>query len=161
LLQANHPVVITNGVFDIFHKGHVQYSHEASQLGQTLILGLNRDASVKMLSKRNDRPYNSERDRAIVLAALASVGLVVYFKEKTPRNLIQEIKPDIYVKGGGCDIEDLEETKLVKSWGGQSKSTLFVSGFSTTILVNRIKKTGLLTSGLFFGFIISTCRCLR
>jgi rfaE bifunctional protein nucleotidyltransferase chain/domain len=133
------PVVFTNGVFDILHRGHVNYLQAAREQGASLVVGLNSDASARLLGKGPDRPLNREADRAAVLAALACVSLVVIFEDKTPVPLIREIRPDIYVKGGDYDIDALEETKWVRSWGGRALAIPFVDGYSTTSLVGRIR----------------------
>jgi rfaE bifunctional protein nucleotidyltransferase chain/domain len=108
-------------------------------MGASLVLGLNSDASARKLGKGPDRPLNAEADRACLLAALESVSLVVLFDEQTPCELLTEIRPDLYVKGGDYDIETLEETRLVRSWGGDARAISFVDGYSTTALVRRIR----------------------
>jgi rfaE bifunctional protein nucleotidyltransferase chain/domain len=133
------PVVFTNGVFDILHRGHVSYLAQARALGASLVLGLNSDVSARSLGKGPDRPLNGELDRACVLAALESVSLVALFDESTPCALLQRVRPQLYVKGGDYDIEQLEETRLVRSWGGQALALPFVDGYSTTALVRRIR----------------------
>ena len=133
------PLVFTNGVFDILHRGHVSYLAEARALGASLVLGLNSDASARQLGKGPDRPLNAEADRACVLAALESVSLVVLFDEPTPVELLKRVRPDVYVKGGDYDIEALEETRWVRSWGGEARALPFVDGSSTTSLVRRIR----------------------
>ncbi|MEY4764596.1 MAG: hypothetical protein RI907_1269 [Pseudomonadota bacterium] len=133
------PVVFTNGVFDVLHRGHVNYLHEARKLGGSLVVAVNTDASARMLGKGPDRPLNAELDRALVLAGLGSVSLVTFFDERTPVELILETRPDIYVKGGDYDMAALEETRVVQSWGGQSLAIPFVDGYSTTSLVKRIR----------------------
>jgi len=133
------PVVFTNGVFDILHRGHVSYLAQARALGASLVIGLNSDASARRLGKGPDRPLNREEDRACVLAALESVSLVTLFDEATPVELLKLVRPQLYVKGGDYDIEALEETKWVRSWGGQARSLAFVDGYSTTALVRRIR----------------------
>lgn len=139
LATLPRPWVFTNGVFDILHRGHVSYLAQARALGASLILGLNSDASARQLGKGPDRPLNAETDRACVLAALASVSLVVLFDERTPCALLAEIRPDLYVKGGDYDIEALEETRLMRRWGGDAHAIPFVDGYSTTALVRRIR----------------------
>ena len=133
------PVVFTNGVFDILHRGHVTYLAQARDLGASLVIGLNSDASARRLGKGPERPLNTEPDRAWVLAALESVSLVVVFDESTPVELLKRLRPQWYVKGGDYDIETLAETTLVRSWGGQSCALPFVDGHSTTALVTRIR----------------------
>ncbi len=132
-------VVFTNGVFDILHRGHVTYLAQARDLGASLVVGLNSDASARRLGKGPDRPLNTELDRACVLAALESVSLVVIFDEATPVELLKRVRPQWYVKGGDYDIETLAETALVRSWGGRSCALPFVDGHSTTSLVKRIR----------------------
>ncbi|MES2879627.1 MAG: adenylyltransferase/cytidyltransferase family protein, partial [Pseudomonadota bacterium] len=98
--ELPRPLVFTNGVFDVLHRGHVMYLAQARALGASLVVALNTDASVRRLGKGPDRPLNIEADRAFVMAALASTSLVTWFEEDTPLELIAEIKPDILVKGG-------------------------------------------------------------
>jgi rfaE bifunctional protein nucleotidyltransferase chain/domain len=133
------PIVFTNGVFDILHRGHVSYLAQARELGASLVIGLNSDASARGLGKGPERPLNSEIDRACVLAALESVSLVTLFDEATPVELLKLVRPQLYVKGGDYDIETLEETRWVRSWGGDARALPFVDGYSTTALVKRIR----------------------
>jgi D-glycero-beta-D-manno-heptose 1-phosphate adenylyltransferase len=133
------PVVFTNGVFDVLHRGHVSYLEQARQLGGSLVVGLNSDASVRLLGKGADRPLNNESDRAYVISALESVGLVTLFDEATPIQLMKIIQPHVYVKGGDYDIEKLEETQWVRSWGGEAQALQFMKGYSTTALVKKIR----------------------
>ena len=133
------PVVFTNGVFDILHRGHVSYLAQARALGASLVLGLNSDASARGLGKGPDRPLNAELDRACVLAALESISLVTLFDEATPVELLKLVRPQLYVKGGDYDVESLEETRVVRSWGGDARALSFVDGYSTTDLVRRIR----------------------
>jgi D-glycero-beta-D-manno-heptose 1-phosphate adenylyltransferase len=133
------PLVFTNGVFDVLHRGHVLYLERARELGATLLLGVNTDSSARRLGKGPDRPLNNEADRALVLAALQSVSFVTWFEENTPCELIAKCRPDVYVKGGDYDVETLEETRLVRSWGGRSVAIDFVAGYSTTSLLQRIR----------------------
>lgn len=136
------PVVFTNGVFDILHRGHVSYLDEAAQLGATLIVAVNTDASVRRLGKGGDRPLNTAPDRAAMLAALASVTVVTEFDEDTPQALIEAIRPDIIVKGGDYDMEKLPETACVKQWGGKAVAIAFRHERSTTALLKKIRGTG-------------------
>jgi rfaE bifunctional protein nucleotidyltransferase chain/domain len=139
LASLPRPLVMTNGVFDVLHRGHVSYLHRAAELGGSLLVAVNSDASARMLGKGPDRPLNAAEDRAYVLAGLKSVALVTFFDTRTPVELIRAIRPDIYVKGGDYDMDTLEETRVVRSWGGQSVVIPFVDGFSTTALVQRIR----------------------
>ena len=133
------PVVFTNGVFDILHRGHVTYLALARAVGASLVIGINSDASARGLGKGPDRPLNAELDRACVLAALESVSLVLLFDEPTPVELLKLVRPQWYVKGGDYDIETLEETRWVRSWGGDACALPFVDGYSTSALVRRIR----------------------
>jgi len=137
--QLPRPLVFTNGVFDILHRGHASYLAQAKSLGASLVVGVNSDTSVKMLGKGDDRPINNEADRLALLAALQSADLVTIFTEKTPVKLIEQIRPDIYVKGGDYEIDTLDETKLVKTWGGKAIAIPFVYERSTTTLLGRIR----------------------
>jgi D-glycero-beta-D-manno-heptose 1-phosphate adenylyltransferase len=133
------PVVFTNGVFDVVHRGHVVYLAQARQLGASLVVALNTDASARRLGKGPDRPLNNEQDRAAVIAALESVNLVTWFDEDTPLQLIAELKPAVLVKGGDYDMSKLAETALVESYGGKALAIPFVQGYSTSDLVRRIR----------------------
>ncbi len=135
------PRVFTNGVFDILHRGHVTYLAQARALGASLIVAVNSDASVRMLGKGDDRPINTEADRAAVLAALESVDLVVVFPDKVPLNAVALAKPELYVKGGDYQIEDLPEAKLVATWGGRTITVAFEHEKSTTKLLQKIRHT--------------------
>jgi len=135
------PLVFTNGVFDVLHRGHVVYLAQARALGASLLVALNTDASARRLGKGPDRPLNNELDRAYVLAALASSSLVTWFDEDTPRELIALVRPDILVKGGDYDMARLPESKLVQSWGGRVLALPFVTGYSTTALVQKIRNS--------------------
>jgi rfaE bifunctional protein nucleotidyltransferase chain/domain len=135
------PVVFTNGVFDVLHRGHVTYLAQARALGAHLVVALNTDASARRLGKGPDRPLNGEQDRAIVMAALESVSLVTWFDEDTPVQLLSELRPQVYVKGGDYDMRKLAETALVESYGGRALAIPFVDGYSTTRLVARIKSS--------------------
>ena len=139
LAALPRPLVFTNGVFDLLHRGHVTYLAQARALGAALVVGLNSDASARLLGKGPERPLNAADDRAAVLAALASVDLVVPFDEPDPLALLQRVRPDIYVKGGDYAIETLRETALVRSWGGSACAIALVPGRSTTALVRRIR----------------------
>jgi rfaE bifunctional protein nucleotidyltransferase chain/domain len=140
LVQLPRPLVFTNGVFDVLHRGHVMYLAQARALGATLLVALNTDASARKLGKGPDRPLNNETDRAFVMAALVSTSLVTWFDEDTPLQLIAEIKPDILVKGGDYDMTKLAETRVVESYGGRALALPFVDGYSTTALVQKIRQ---------------------
>src|SRR6185312_4298279 len=133
------PLVFTNGVFDVLHRGHVSYLAAARELGAALLVGINSDSSARQLGKGGDRPLNGAPDRLVVVAALESVSFVTTFEEPTPCELLQRCRPDVYVKGGDYDMETLEETRLVRSWGGRSVAIPFVDGYSTSALVRRIR----------------------
>jgi len=135
------PLVFTNGVFDVLHRGHVMYLAQARALGASLVVALNTDASAKRLGKGPDRPLNREADRALVMAALASTSLVTWFDEDTPLELIALVRPDILVKGGDYDMQILAETRLVEAYGGRALALPFVDGYSTTALVRKIRAT--------------------
>lgn len=138
--QWRKPLVFTNGVFDILHRGHVTYLDEAAQLGVTLVVGVNADASAKRLGKGPDRPLNTAADRAALLAALECVTAVVVFDEDTPLEIIGQLRPDIIVKGGDYNMQVLPETKLVESWGGKAVAIPFEFARSTTNLVEKIRQ---------------------
>jgi rfaE bifunctional protein nucleotidyltransferase chain/domain len=140
--QGSRPLVFSNGVFDVLHPGHVVYLAAARALGATLLVGLNTDSSARQLAKGPGRPINGERDRSIVIAALQSVSYVTLFEERTPCELIRHCRPDVYVKGGDYDIELLEETRLVRSWGGRALAIPLLEGYSSSALVQRIRGTG-------------------
>jgi len=133
------PVVFTNGVFDVLHRGHVTYLAQARSLGGSLVVAINTDASARRLGKGPERPLNGEQDRAAMLAALASVDLVTWFDEDTPVELLEELRPAVYVKGGDYDMATLEETRRIQRWGGRALAIPFVDGYSTTALVRRIR----------------------
>ena len=133
------PVVFTNGVFDLLHRGHATYLAQARALGASLVVALNTDASARRLNKGPDRPLNNQQDRAALLAALESVSLVTWFDEDTPLELVGELRPAILVKGGDYDMSLLAEAKFVRSYGGQALAIPFVDGYSTTALLSRMR----------------------
>lgn len=141
LLRKNQKqVVFTNGCFDIIHAGHVKYLTQAKSFGDVLILGLNTDDSIRKL-KGSNRPINSEADRSFVVDGLKAVDYVVLFSESTAEQLVSEIKPDIYVKGGDYNLENLPEGKIVQSYGGQVKLIPLLKGRSTSNIISRIEKS--------------------
>ena len=135
-------IVFTNGCFDILHRGHVEYLHEAAALGDRLVIGVNTDASVERLGKGDGRPYNDQDSRAKVLAALRLVDAVVLFDQDTPLELIQNIGPDVLVKGGDYTEDQIVGADLVRANGGEVRSLKLVDGYSTTGLVGRIRNGG-------------------
>ena len=133
------PVVLTNGVFDILHRGHVTYLAQARELGASLVVAVNTDASVKRLGKGDDRPHNTLADRMAVLASLESVSLVVEFDEQTALEVVQEGWPDIYAKGGDYVMDQIPEGQAVLAYGGRAVAIDFEHDRSTTKLVARIR----------------------
>ena len=140
LASLPRPLVFTNGVFDVLHRGHVLYLAQARALGASLLVALNTDASARRLGKGPDRPLNTEADRAVVMAALASTSLVTWFDEDTPLEIIHQIRPDILVKGGDYDMGKLAETRVVESYGGRALALPFVDGYSTTALLKKARQ---------------------
>ncbi len=133
------PVVLTNGVFDILHRGHVTYLAQARALGASLVVAANTDASVKRLGKGDDRPLNSLADRMAVLAALESVSLVVEFDEDTALDVVLDARPDIYAKGGDYDMTAIPEGQAVLAYGGQVAAIDFEHDRSTTKLLKKVR----------------------
>jgi D-beta-D-heptose 7-phosphate kinase/D-beta-D-heptose 1-phosphate adenosyltransferase len=128
----------TNGVFDILHRGHIFSLSQAAAEADYLIVGLNSDASTKRL-KGNSRPVNDEQSRALVLAALLMVDMVVIFEEDTPLNLITTLQPDVLVKGGDYTLEQIVGAKEVMEAGGKVIINSIVEGFSTTNIISKMK----------------------
>jgi rfaE bifunctional protein nucleotidyltransferase chain/domain len=125
-------------VFDLLHQGHVQYLAEAASLGDKLIVGINSDESVKRLNKGLNRPLQDETSRALIMASLHCVDLVVIFREDTPRELIHLIQPDVLVKGGDWKPEQIVGSDIVLQKGGQVLSMPFIEGYSTTKIEQKI-----------------------
>lgn len=138
LRDGGKRVVFTNGCFDILHAGHVRYLNKARSFGDCLVLGLNTDSSVSRI-KGPSRPINSELDRAEVVGALKSVDYVVLFDEPTAEELIRQVHPDVYVKGGDYTIETLPEGQIVLGYGGSVELVNLVEGRSTTNVIAKIK----------------------
>ena len=134
------PAVLTNGVFDILHRGHVTYLAQARALGASLVVAVNTDASVKRLGKGDDRPINGEADRMAVLAALESVSLVVAFDEDTALEVVIDARPDIYAKGGDYDMSVIPEGRAVLAYGGQAIAIDFRHDRSTTKLLAKARR---------------------
>ncbi len=141
LRAGGQKVVFTNGCFDILHAGHVRYLAKARSYGDCLVLGLNTDASVQRI-KGPSRPINNQADRAEVAGALKSVDYVVFFDEPTAEELIQEVHPDVYVKGGDYTLETLPEGQIVLGYGGSVELVKLVEGRSTTNVIAKIKGQG-------------------
>lgn len=133
------PIVFTNGVFDILHRGHVTYLARARALGASLVVALNSDASVRRLGKGDDRPINTQDDRAAVLAALESVSLVTIFDESVPLPTLEAVRPEVYVKGGDYDMAQIPEAQRARSWGAQTVAVAFEHERSTTALLRRVR----------------------
>jgi len=140
--QLPQPVVLTNGVFDILHRGHVTYLAQARELGASLVVAVNTDASVKRLGKGDDRPLNTLADRMAVLAALEAVSLVVEFDEDTALEVVQEARPDIYAKGGDYVMTAIPEGQAVLAYGGKAVAIDFAHDRSTSKLVAKIRSFG-------------------
>ncbi|MDD4977920.1 MAG: D-glycero-beta-D-manno-heptose 1-phosphate adenylyltransferase [Gallionella sp.] len=133
------PLVFTNGCFDVLHRGHVTYLAQARALGASMIVGVNSDASVKRQGKGDDRPINGEQDRMAVLAALEAVSLVIKFDEDTPLNLVLACQPEVLVKGGDWEPENIVGSNEVLARGGQVHSIPFLHERSTTALLKKIR----------------------
>ena len=133
------PLVFTNGVFDILHRGHVTYLAQARALGASLLVALNSNSSAKKLGKGSDRPVNTLEDRLAVAAALESVTFVTWFEEESPLALILAVKPEVLVKGGDWKPEAIVGGAEVKGWGGVVHSIPLVAGRSTTSVIERIR----------------------
>lgn len=137
--SQNKTIVFTNGCFDIIHPGHIYYLSEAKKFGDYLIIGLNTDASVRRL-KGEGRPINSEQDRAIVMDGLKPVDIVVFFDEDTPLALIQEISPNVLVKGGDYKADTIVGADFMKQTNGKVVIIPFLEGKSTTKIIEKINK---------------------
>jgi rfaE bifunctional protein nucleotidyltransferase chain/domain len=136
------PLVFTNGVFDLLHAGHVACIEQARALGNSLVVGINTDASARRLGKGPLRPCHAAADRARVVAALAAVSAVVLFDEDKPLALISALRPDILVKGGDYAADRLAETALMAEWGGRTVIVPRVPGLSTTQTIQRLSGLG-------------------
>ena len=146
---TNQKVVFTNGVFDIIHRGHIEYLAQAADFGNKFIVAINADTSVKNLGKGDSRPLQDENSRALIIAALTFVDAVLIFNDNTPLNIISEIIPDILIKGGDYDvsISDTSDKKyivgsdIVKNNGGKVEVIQFIKGYSTSKIEEKIKNT--------------------
>jgi D-glycero-beta-D-manno-heptose 1-phosphate adenylyltransferase len=132
-------IVFTNGVFDILHLGHIEYLSKAADMGDVLLVGLNSDSSVRQLNKGSNRPLNSQEQRAMLLAALSFVNAVAIFEEDTPRELILKVQPDILVKGGDYNPDQIAGADIVKAKGGDVRIIELTPGYSTTELEKKIR----------------------
>ncbi|HSG66919.1 MAG TPA: D-glycero-beta-D-manno-heptose 1-phosphate adenylyltransferase [Gammaproteobacteria bacterium] len=140
LASLARPLVFTNGVFDIVHRGHVTYLARARALGSSLVVALNTDASARRLAKGTDRPVNRLENRVAVVAALEAVDLVTWFDEDTPLAVIRAARPDTLVKGGDWTPETIVGAPEVRSWGGSVRVIPFEHQLSTTALLERIRR---------------------
>ena len=138
--QLARPLVFTNGCFDILHRGHVTLLAQARALGESMIVALNSDASVKRLGKGDDRPVNTLADRLAVMASLECVSLVTWFDEDTPLQRIIECRPDVLVKGGDWPVDKIVGHREVAGWGGKTVSIPFIHQKSTTSLLEKIRR---------------------
>jgi rfaE bifunctional protein nucleotidyltransferase chain/domain len=138
--SSGQRIVFTNGVFDVLHPGHIRYLRDARALGDLLIVGVNSDRSVRALNKAPDRPINPENERAEVLAALASVDAVVVFDEDTPHAIITALQPDILVKGADWGADAIVGRDVVEARGGKVVRIELAKGYSTTAIVERIRR---------------------
>ncbi len=139
--SENKRIVFTNGVFDILHLGHIDYLSKAADEGDVLIVGINTDSSVKMLDKGSSRPINDENSRASIIAALRFVDAVILFNESTPYDLINKVQPDVLVKGSDYKPEDIVGYDIVMQNGGEIKTIDFLTGYSTTLIEQRIRES--------------------
>lgn len=139
--EENKKLVFTNGVFDIIHRGHVDYLNRAKALGDYLVVALNSDLSVKRL-KGEERPINKIEDRAFVLANLKAVDFVISFEEDTPFEIISAIIPDVLVKGGDWKIDQIVGRDIVEANGGKVYSLPYVENYSTTNIINKMRNNG-------------------
>lgn len=142
LAQAARPLVFTNGVFDLLHRGHVTYLAQARALGRSLLVAVNSDSSVRRLGKGEDRPINRCEDRMAVLAALACVDWVTWFDDDTPLALILAARPEVLVKGGDWATDSIVGAREVRGWGGEVHSIPFLHRRSTTETLRRIRGAG-------------------
>ena len=142
LKQDGKQIVFTNGCFDLIHKGHKDLLRDSSQLGDVLIVGLNSDSSVKKL-KGSKRPIQSEKKRSLAILETKLVNKVYIFHEETPLKMINAIRPDILVKGGDYDKNEIIGSKEVLSWGGKIKIVPITPGYSTTKTIKKMKRQGL------------------
>ncbi|MFH1004385.1 MAG: D-glycero-beta-D-manno-heptose 1-phosphate adenylyltransferase [Bacteroidota bacterium] len=134
-------IVFTNGCFDILHPGHIDYLARAADLGDVLIIGLNSDISVKKLGKGSNRPIQNENDRSLILSAIHFVDAIILFDEDTPYELIKMLQPDVLVKGGDWEVDNIAGADIVKARGGMVTTIPFVKEYSTTKIEKKIKSS--------------------
>jgi rfaE bifunctional protein nucleotidyltransferase chain/domain len=139
LRRAKKKVVFTNGVFDIMHRGHIEYLRKAKAYGDVLIVGMNSDSSVFRLKGPN-RPIQTQMDRAAILLSLRPVDFVFIFGDDTPEKLIQQVRPDILVKGADYSVANIIGADFVKSYGGKVRRIRLTPGRSTTEIIKRMKQ---------------------
>ena len=137
--NSSKTISFTNGCFDIIHRGHIEYLAQASELAEVFIIGLNTDASISRL-KGTDRPVQDETARAIILAAMEFVDYVIYFNEDTPYELINMVKPNYLIKGSDYKPEDIVGFDILKEYGGKVKTINFIEGYSTSKIIDKIRK---------------------
>ena len=130
--------MFTNGCFDLLHQGHIDYLSKASDLGKHLVVGVNSDDSVRQLGKGSNRPLQDQYSRALIIAALHFVDLVLIFNEDTPERLIKEVRPDVLVKGSDYTIDQIIGADYVLEQGGEVKTIDFLNGYSTSNIVKKI-----------------------
>ncbi len=134
-------VVFTNGCFDLLHPGHIDYLSKAADLGDILIIGLNSDSSVKKLNKGSSRPIQNQNDRALILSSIQFIEAITIFEEDTPLELIKQIQPDVLVKGGDWQENQIVGAEFVKTNGGIVNIIPFLEGYSTTTIEKKIKNS--------------------
>ena len=140
VVDLEHPLVFTNGCFDVVHRGHVTYLAQAAALGRSMVVALNSDASVRRQGKGDGRPVNTLADRLAVIAALGCVSLVTWFDEDTPLQRIIDCRPDVLVKGGDWPAERIVGNREVIGWGGTVHSIPFIHQRSTTALLEKVRR---------------------
>ncbi|MBL0208648.1 MAG: bifunctional heptose 7-phosphate kinase/heptose 1-phosphate adenyltransferase [Propionivibrio sp.] len=140
LAALPRPLVFTNGCFDILHRGHVTLLAQARALGESMLVAVNSDTSVRRLGKGDDRPVNALADRLAVMAALECVSLVTWFDEDTPLERILACRPDVLVKGGDWPVDKIVGNTQVIGWGGRVVSIPFIHQTSTTALLDKIRR---------------------
>ena len=146
--SKNQKIVFTNGVFDLLHRGHIEYLAQTADFGDKIIIAINSDESVKKLAKGVNRPLQDENSRALIIAALTFVDIVVIFNEHTPLSLISEIKPNVLIKGGDYNASIIDDTNpkyivgsdVINNNGGTVEVIQFVEGYSTTKIEEKIKE---------------------